>query len=96
MEDSPTLTFTDDELAEQALAADVDAPVSDDAVPFQGLDAGAGALLPSWYMPAPVTAGNPATRGRRRVAASVVVGALLAVNALGLCVTYGSLEIPFF
>jgi hypothetical protein len=89
------LVFTDDELAEQALAADPDAALADDAVPFQPASA-TGELLPSWYMPAAVTAGDPATRGRRKVVASTITVALLAVNALGLCVTDGVLEIPFF
>jgi hypothetical protein len=49
-------------------------------------------LLPSWYMPAP----GGFTRSRRRAAVVVlIVVALLVVNAVGLCVTSGHLEIPF-
>ena len=48
-------------------------------------------LLPSWYMPAP--GGFTRSPGRRAVVAVIVV-ALFAVNAVGLCVTSGFLEIP--
>jgi hypothetical protein len=80
----------DDELVELALAADLDTPVSDDAVPWSGAGAGAG-LLPSWYMPPSVT-----VRGRRRrVVVGVLVASFLAVNAAGLCVTYGFPEVAW-
>src|SRR5690349_24512637 len=89
-------TFSDDELAEQALAADPDAGVADDAVPFAVARGAFGELLPDWYMPAPAGPGDPALRGRRRVVSTVVVGSILLVNAMGLCITYGSPEVPFF
>jgi hypothetical protein len=80
--------LTDDELSEMALAADPDAPVPDDAVPF-GASPEDG-LLPSWYMPA-ATAGR--TSSRRGTIAAIVILAFLVINALGLCITYGVLEI---
>ena len=83
-------SFTDDELAELALAADPDAPIPDDAVPFgQPSEA---SLLPEWYMP-------PARSGRRtrgRVAAvAVIVTSLVLVSGAGLCVTHGFPEIAW-
>jgi hypothetical protein len=96
MDGTDELTFTDEELAEQALAADPDAGVGDDAVPFPVARGEFGDLLPDWYMPAPAGAGDPALRGRRKVVSSVIIGSLFLVNAMGLCITDGSLEIPFF
>lgn len=84
--------LTDAELTALALAADPDPVIDPDAVPF-GLAEGAFDLLPAWYMPAPATAGG--ARRRNAVVAAVVIGSLLFVNALGLCITYGRLEIPF-
>ena len=86
--DHPELELVDlDELTAQALAADPDAPVADDATPF-GADDDHESLLPSWYMPAPVTYPR---RPWHRVAAVVVIASFLALNALGLCITYGHL-----
>ena len=49
-------------------------------------------LLPSWYMPAP----QSFVRSRsRRTVAWVFVGSLLLLNAAGLCVTYGVVEIAW-
>lgn len=82
--------FTDAELAELAMAADPDAPLPDDAVPFDGsgADTDGAALLPSWYMPAPVNV----TRSPARTAAAIlVVTGLVVINVLGLCITYGTL-----
>ena len=80
----------DEELAELAMAADPDAPLDDGAVPF---DTGEGSgLLPDWYMPVPQ--GSVRT-GHRRVVAALVIVSLLALNALGLCVTYGSVEVAW-
>jgi hypothetical protein len=84
-------SFTDDELAELALAADPDAPIADDAVPFGRPEHGA-ALLPEWYMPAP----SGIRRTRPRVlAVSAIIASLILVNGAGLCVTYGLPEIAW-
>ncbi len=84
-------SFTDDELAELALAADLDAPIPDDAVPF-GQAERDDVLLPEWYMPAPVSFRR--TRPRM-VAVSVIIASLIIVNGAGLCVTYGLPEIAW-
>jgi hypothetical protein len=80
--------ISDEELAAEALAADPDLALDDDALP---LDAARFTLLPPWYMPA-------AGRSRHaRVAAIVVlliVGSLLLAEAFGVCLTYGRVEIP--
>ena len=77
--------FTDEELAELALAADPDTVVTDDAVPFTSPDDAAPGLLPEWYMPAP--------SGRRSTSRTVVLAgvaiALFVINVGGVCVTYG-------
>ncbi len=84
-------SFTDDELAELALAADPDAPLDDDAVPFGQPEDGAG-LLPEWYMPAPASV----QRTRPRVVmVSAIIASLIIVNGAGLCVTYGFPEIAW-
>jgi hypothetical protein len=87
--------LSDEELTVLALAADPDAVLDDDAVPFGGRDAGGAvgaALLPDWYMPAPML--RRAGRTRRLVLAGII-GSLLVVNAVGLCVTYGLPEIAW-
>ncbi|MHB8682158.1 MAG: hypothetical protein ACYDA2_08705 [Acidimicrobiales bacterium] len=83
--------FSDEELAELALAADPDAPLEPDAVPIGVYLAGApAALLPSWYM-APVMARHG---GRWRGAVVLaVIAAFLVIEALGLCSTYGQLPL---
>lgn len=84
--------FSDEELAELALATDPDDVVFDDDVaPFGGLDRGA-ALLPAWYMPAPLGAGT-GRRGGKVAVVSVLVVSMFVVNAVGLCVTYGIPEV---
>ncbi|MFZ4719399.1 MAG: hypothetical protein ACOYMR_08225 [Ilumatobacteraceae bacterium] len=90
--DGGDVEISDDELTALALAADPDAPLDDDAVPLSSVLMEFPELLPSWYMPAP----GGFTRSRRRAAVVVlIIIALLAVNAVGLCVTSGRLEIPF-
>jgi hypothetical protein len=83
--------FTDDELSALAMAADPDAPIPDDAVPF-GQPAVDGVLLPEWYMPAP---GSFRRTRTRVIAVSAIIGSLLLVNGAGLCVTYGWPEIAW-
>ena len=84
-----TIEISDEELTALALAADPDAAVADDAVPFGDGDR---ARRP----PAGVVHAAPRQRaGRsRRVVFAVFIGALLVVNGAGLCVTYGIPEIP--
>ncbi len=82
--------ITDEELAAEALAADTDAPIDDDAEPFGG--ASAPGLLPEWYMPVD----GPIRRTRsRRIAVIGIIASLLVVNGAGLCVTYGFPEIAW-
>ncbi len=45
-------------------------------------------LLPDWYMPAPAERRTPLPRWYR-VAAIVIIAAFVAINAYGLCSTYG-------
>lgn len=94
MSDERAVDVTDDELAALALAADPNVEPDDDAVPFV-LTPGVGAdLLPAWYMPTPQR--SAADRTPRRVfAVGVIVLALLIVNGVGLCVTYGVPEIAW-
>lgn len=91
LEDLPPIS--DDELTALALAADPDPVIDADAVPFAAFHGEYGDLLPDWYMPAPSTAGG--SRRRNAMVVTVVIASLLLVNALGLCITYGRLEIPF-
>jgi hypothetical protein len=83
--------LTDEELTMLAMEADLDAPLSDDAIPLSlHLAQFAGAALPGWYM-APATSGSG-----RRWRTPVVVGLIFAfvlIEALGLCNTFGSLTI---
>ncbi len=82
--------ITDAELEAEALAADPDVPLGADAVPFDA-NPGQASLLPAWYMPMP----HRVRRSRRtRIVVALVVLAILVVNGVGLCVTYGHLEIP--
>ena len=82
--------FTDEELAELAIAADPDVPIDADAVPFgQPAD---GGLLPEWYMPVP---GSVRRTRPRVVVVAAVIASLIVVNGAGLCVTYGLPEIAW-
>jgi hypothetical protein len=82
--------ITDEELTAQALAADPDAVADPDAMPWVPPGAAGKSLLPSWYMPSPVT-------GRRgvwpKVVAAIVILAFVVVNMLGLCIVYGHLTL---
>jgi hypothetical protein len=75
----------DDELEALALAADPDQPIAPDAEPWTDVATG---LMPGWYM-APGVARR--RRGWRSVVVLVVIGAFIAINALGFCITYGQL-----
>ena len=78
-----------------ALAADPDTVVPDDAIPFEAWTAASTTgALPGWYMPPPI--GRRTLSGWRRL----VVGqqrhagaSFLAINAAGLCNTYGQLHL---
>jgi hypothetical protein len=78
--------ISDEELELEALAADPDMAVGDDAVAFVVEPANTTELLPSWYMPPPQHVRR--TRLKTVAAVSFIV-ALLAINAGGLCITYG-------
>jgi hypothetical protein len=87
--------FTDDELAEMALALDVNAPVGSDAVPIsQVLGPDVRSPLPNWYMPAPMGARKlSGWQGRIvRCGALSVIASFVAITAAGLCNTYGQLH----
>lgn len=85
------VVITDAELAAEALAADPDAPLADDAVSLWSLtDRAASSALPDWYMPAAMA--GTGSRWRRRVAIAIVV-AFVLIYAYGLCSTYGHVEL---
>ena len=88
---SPEHEISDAELTVLALAADPEAPIDPDATPFAVDEE--GGLLPVWYAPGGMLSSNGG-RTRRRIAV-VVILALLAVNAAGLCVTFGVPEIAW-
>ncbi|HWD95798.1 MAG TPA: hypothetical protein VG246_05200 [Acidimicrobiales bacterium] len=80
-------SFSDEELTSLALAADPDAPLELDAVPW---NFGFGSnLLPEWYMPRPMARGRG--RGTRIVVGSLVIG-FLVIGAFGLCITSGFIQ----
>ena len=89
-------SLADDELAELALAAGRSEFVSADAVSvweFLGIEV--LSPLPSWYMPAPM--GMRSLRGWRsrvvRCSVFSVIASFVAINAYGLCNTYGQLHL---
>ena len=87
--------LTDDELAALALAADPDTDVHDDAICFWDLaGVAANQVLPEWYMPSPVGGATLLSGWRRqfvRFNLALIVISFLAINAYGLCNTYGQL-----
>ena len=83
--DATDFEISDEELTALALAADPDAPVPDDAVPFGDNDPTKFALRPAWYMPAP---GIRRSRGRAAVMLAFAAS-LVVINIGGFCVTYG-------
>ena len=80
--------ISDDELTALALAADPEPALGPEAVPITTHRNLPAASLPLWYMP-PVSA-RAAGGWRVPIVASVVL-ALLLINVLGLCITYGAL-----
>ena len=91
----------DQELTRLALAADPDMAVPADAVPIwqvlgvDGADGSdGGALLPSWYMPAPSGGARRRQWSRRkRIVVLLVILAFLVIDAYGFCSTYGQITI---
>jgi len=88
-------SFSDDELSAMALEADPDVTVDHDAVcVWDVIGSGPVDVLPSWYMPAPM--GTPRLSGWRRRLVRFNVGLIIvsfvAINAAGLCNTYGQLH----
>ena len=84
---------SDDELTAEALAADPDAAVADDAVPLaRVLGSGAPGPLPEWYMPAPM-GGQRRLTGWRRHVVMLVIASFLLITAYGLCNTYDQLHL---
>ncbi len=83
---------TDAELEAQALAAAPRDVADDDAVSYWDVapnqDLG---LLPEWYMPGP-SAGARRLVGWKRTLAWVLIATFLAIDAAGLCFTYGRIE----
>ena len=82
--------LTDEELTAQALAADPDLVPDATARPFdEDDDDERPGLLPSWYMPAPVTA---SCKRWHRVLVVAAIAGFFVINAFGFCITYGLLE----
>ncbi len=75
--------ISDEELERLALAAAAD-EVPDDAVPWS--PTGRDPLIADWYMPAPAGTRRDL---KTRVVTGVVLASIVAINAAGLCVTYG-------
>jgi len=82
--------ISDDELTALALAADPDAPLDANALPWYFGYGFAVNPLPDWYMPRPMAA----RRGRLTtvVVGSIVVG-MVVICAFGLCITSGFLQL---
>jgi hypothetical protein len=74
----------DEELERLALAASPEVELGDDAVAWS--PAGRDPLIADWYMPAPI-----ATRHdlKTRLVVGATIASIVAINATGLCVTYG-------
>jgi hypothetical protein len=85
--------LSDAELAELAMAASPADPFADDAVPF-GQESSGAELLPEWYMPVPQMSAADRTPGRVFTVGLIIV-AMLLLNGVGLCVTYGLPEIAW-
>ena len=98
--DGATGTETDEPLSEAeltvlALAADPDQPLDPDAVPLSvylaqvpGLGPVAG-LLPQWYMPQAMASSSGRGRRWRTAIILAIIAAFVAIEAYGLCSTYG-------
>jgi hypothetical protein len=81
------VTISDEELAAEAVAADPD-PNLDGALPFaQVIGDEPTAGLPTWYMPAPMIGAR--LFGWRRSVVFTFVAALLVIETVGLCTSFG-------
>jgi hypothetical protein len=79
--------IADEELAAEAVAADPE-PNLAGALPFAPMSGDdAAAALPSWYMPAPMAGARLV--GWRRGVVLTFVAALLLIETVGLCTTFG-------
>jgi hypothetical protein len=89
-------TFTDEELADQALAADPEVELAADALCLWDVigprEAG-DPKLPEWYMPAPMTGARPVRRRWHRGLALLIILSFVVIDGLGLCITYGQLVV---
>ena len=82
--------ISDADLTRQALAADPDVVVTD-TIPLEAFMRPIGtAVLPEWYMPAPMP-GGPHLVGWRRGVVFSFIASLVVIEAFGLCSTYGQL-----
>lgn len=87
--DGAAALVSDEELVAQALAAVPRSVADDEAISYWDVVAPRDlGLLPAWYMPTP-SAGTRRLRGWRRRVVYLVTGSIVALNAAGLCVTYG-------
>ena len=82
--------LSDEELTELAMAADPNAPLAHDAVPWRGGSAAHASLLPDWYMPSPMAVRHG--RATQFTIVFIVVGFLLN-DAFGLCITSGFISL---
>jgi hypothetical protein len=83
--------WTDEELTALALASDPDAALDATAIPLVDSSSSSLGLLPSWYMPA-IALGT--AQRYWKIVVLVLVAALVAIEAAGLCSTYGQLVAP--
>lgn len=93
MDADTVVDVSDDELTALALAADPDMVLPPDAISIWDVFGRAeDSLLPSWYMPG---SARHQARGRRwkRLVVLALIVAFLAIDAYGLCSTYGSITI---
>lgn len=82
--DDATIDITPEELERQALAAPTGDELPDDAVAWS--PTGRDPLIADWYMPAPTAVRRDL---KTRVITATIVASIVAINAAGLCVTYG-------
>jgi hypothetical protein len=84
------VTISDEDLTALALAADPNAPIDTDAVPWRGGPASHQSLLPDWYMPSPIAVRH--SRATQFTIIFIIAGFVL-IDAFGLCITSGFLSL---